>query len=78
MLLSRHCDVTTPKAKWDGSKAHAQGIFYSEMKIHEHFTSCDLSCQNILFLSTELKECQRSSGEIASGHGLAGRVCGIL
>lgn len=34
--------------------------------------------QNILILSTVLKECQRSSGEIPGGHGLQGRVCGIL
>lgn len=34
MLLSCHCDVTTPKAKWDGPKAPAQGIFYSETKMH--------------------------------------------
>lgn len=80
MLLSCHWDVTTPKAKWDGPKAHAQGIFYSEMKTCEHFTSycCDLLCQNILILSTLLKEGQRSTGEIAGGHGLGGRVCGIL
>lgn len=47
------------------------------MKMHEPFTSCccDLLRQIILILSTVFKECQRSSGEIAGGHGLAGRVC---
>lgn len=76
MLLSCHCDVTTPKAKWDGSKASAQGTFYSEMKMCEHFTSycCDLLHQNILILSTVLKECQRRGGEIAGRSGLGGRV----
>lgn len=65
MLLSWDCDVTIKKAKQDGPKAYPQSIFYSEMEMHGLCTSycCDLLCQNILFLSTVLKELAKGTTE---------------